>query len=325
MPISPTLSTGLKGSDSTNPTLSTGDAKLSHTLAGVTATHAVIVVTNAYKPSTASGDLVTGVTIGGSAATLAVRRAESNSGTSHRTETCIWYALNLSSGDKAVVLSVNGPLSVNWHADSWAIATSSALDKTASSWEQGADATVSVGATSTLAQAVELVIACATDRYQWGWNSGYADPGNPPSGYTALGGQCADNVNRVGFQSAYKETSTTAGVDASWAPAQTGGDVTAVIATFKITTVQRRLKVLAGSAMNSKTGITLHAWPGNPKDSVAQEWTGLSAQASGGILYTTGAEPPAAWTTGAIVNCIAYQPSGTKQGTSYVQGIVEEY
>jgi hypothetical protein len=325
MPIAPTLSTGLKGSDSTNPTLSTGDAKLGATLTGVTAGHAIIVVTNAFKFSTASGDLVTGVTIGGSAATLAVRRAESNSGTSHRTETCIWYALNQTSGNKAIAIAVNGPLSINWHGDSWAIATSSALDQTASSWEQGADGTVSVGATSTLAQAVELAIAVATDRYQWGWNSGYADPGNPPSGYTALSGQCADNVNKVGFQSAYKETSSTAGVDASWAPAQTGGDVTAVIATFKVSTVQRRLKVLAGTAMNGKTGITLHAWAGTPKDSVAQEWTGLSAEASGGILYSTGTEPPAAWTTGAIVNAIAYQPSGTKQGTGYVQAIVEEF
>jgi hypothetical protein len=326
VPLSPTLSTGLQGSDAGNPTLSTGAAKLSATLTGVTSGHAVIVVTHAYKPSTASGDLVTGVTIGGSAATLAVRRVESNTGNLHRTETCVWYALNQTAGNKAIVLSVNGPLYVNWHADSWAIATASAIDKTASAWAQGAGSTFAVpgaGDTGTLAQSTELVIAAVTDKYQWGLNSGYSDPGIAPSGYTALAGNVADNLNRVGCQTAYRETNSTAGVSASWALAQTGGDVTGVIATFKIATVQRRVKVLADSAMNGATGITAYAWSGDPSTSFATKWTGLSAQPSGGIVYL--ASPPSGWATGSDVNVVLYQPAGTKKGTSFVLGRVEEY
>lgn len=326
MPLSPTLSTGLQGSDAANPTLSTGAAKLSATLTGVTAGHAVIAVTHAHKQSTASGDLVSGVTVGGSAATLAVRRVETNSVTGHRTETCIWFALNQTAGNKAIVVSVNGPLYVNWHADSWAIATTAALDKTTSAWVQGAGSSFTVpasGDTGTLAQAAELVIAALSDKYQWGINGGYSDPGIAPTGYTALAGNVSDNVNRVGCQTAYRETSTTAGVSASWALAQTGGDVTGVIATFKIATVQRRVKVLADSAINGVTGITAYAWPGDPSASLATKWTGLNAEAAGGIVYLP--SPPAGWATGADVNVILYQPAGAKKGTSFVLGRVEEY
>lgn len=325
MPISPALSTGLQGSTAAVPTLSTGHANLTATLTGVTAGHAVIVVTHAYKQSTASGDLVTGITIGGVAATLAKREANSNTTTTHRTETCVWYLLN-QTGTKAIVLSVNGTLAVNWHGDSWPIATSAALDKTAGAWVQGAGATIScpsTGDSGTLAQAAELVIAAVTDRFQYGWNSGYSDPGNAPSGYTALSGQVADNVNRVGCQTIYKETNTTAGVSASWTPAQTGGDVTSALATFKISTVQRRIKVFADASVNGVTGITGFAWIGNPKDTLATEWLGVNAEATGGIVYL--ANPPSTWTTGSDVNVILYQPAGAKKGTSFVLGRVEEY
>lgn len=324
MPISPSKSTGLRGSDAAEPTISTGNAKLSSTLTGVTAGHAVIVVTAAFKFSDPSGDLVTGVTVGGSAATARVRRVETGTNT-HRSEICIWSLDNVTAGDKAVVLTVDGPLGVSWHADSWAIATSSPFDKSSTYWIDGAGSTITVPSTATLAQSTELAIAAIVDRYQWGWNGGTSDPGAAPagSGFTVLSGQVSDNANRVGFQSLYLETSSTAGVGATWTPTQTGGSVAAAVATFKISAVQRRVKVLADSAINGVTGITALAWPGNPKDSVAQEWTGLAAEASGGIVYL--ASPPAGWTTGADVNVILYQPAGAKKGTSFVLGRVEEY
>ena len=327
MPLSPVVSSGIRGSDATDPTLSTGAAKLSHTLNSVTATHAVIVVTHAFKLATASGDLVTGVTIGGAAAGLAARAVASASGTNHRTETCIWVLENVSAGNKAVVVSVNGPLYINWHADSWAIGATAPLDKTATATHMN-PGTQSVpvpatGTTGTLAQAAQLVIGAAASKYNWTWGGTYGGGGTPPSGYTLLAGITEDNVNQVPFQTVYRETSTTAGVSAGFSVASTDANTVGALATFKISTVQRRVRVLLDTAVNGATGITAFAWSGDPDGSLATKWSGLSAQSTGGILFLP--SPPAAWATGSDVNVIAYQPSGDKRGSSFVLGRVEEY
>lgn len=326
MPISPSKSTGLKGTPTAGTLLSTGDGDLSATLTAVTAGHAVIVVTAAFKTNDSAGDLVTAVSVGGSAATARVRRTETGTN-NHRNEICIWSIDNVTSGDKTVTLTVDGPLAVNWHADSWAIATSSAFDQSATSWfntDGGSTPSVPAsGVTANLAQASELVIAAIVDRYQWGFNGGYSDPGAAPSGWTVLGGQVEDNADRVGFQSIYKEVSSTGGVSATWSLSQTGGAIALAIATFKISTVSRRVKVLADSSINSATGITAYAWSSGPDTVLAQKWTGLTAESSGGIVYLT--NPPAAWTAGTEVNVILYQPANDKKSTGFVVGKVEEY
>ncbi len=329
MPIAPSKSTGAKGSDSGNRYLSTGDSRLSATLTSVPATHSVIVTTCAVIVGVTTGNLVSGVTVGGTSATVVGSRLQvNNAGARH--EIVRWIVPNVSAGDKAIVISlVNASTEINWHGDSWPIAVSGAYDVGASNSYGAGVTTVNVpnsGVTGTLAQAVELVLATVMAKFTWQWGSTYGEPGDPPSsGYTTLADISIDNLNSVSFQTAYKETSAVTGVSASWTKTIDGDTPLALLQTFRISTVQRRLKVLAGSAMNGLTGITLHAWSGNPKDVLAQEWTGLTAQASGGILYTAGTAPPAGWTTGSIVNCIAYQPAGSKGGTSYVQGIVEEF
>ena len=331
MPLSPSVSSGVRGSDAANPTLSTGAAKLAHTLTGVTATHAGIVVTNAYKLATASGELVTGVTIGGAAANPDVRIGATDS-LGHRTETCIWSLENLTAGDKAVVLTVSGPLYVNWHADSWAIGVTSPLDKTETATHLNPGTTAVpvpvTGTTATLSQASELVIASAASKFSYAWGGAYGGGGTPPAGYTLLAGLTEDNVNQCNFQSVYRETTTTGGVSAAFAVSSTDANTTGAIATFKITTVQRRVRVRAaplagGPSFMGATGLTVHAWPGNPKDSVATEWLGLTAEAAEEVVFLS--NPPAAWAVGADVNVIVYQPSGALGGTSWVRGRVEEY
>jgi hypothetical protein len=233
----------------------------------------------------------------------------------------------MTAGNKAVVVSVNGPLYINWHADSWAIGVTSPLDRTATATHLNPGTTATPvpasGTTATLAQASELVIAAATSKYNYVWGGTYGGAGTPPAGYTTVAGLTEDNVNQVTFHTAYRETTTTGGVSAAFSTASTTDNTTAVIATFKITSVQRRVRVLLDSSVNSDTGITAYAWSGEPDASLASKWSGLSAEASGGILFLT--SPPAAWAVGADVNVIAYQPAGDKNGSSWVLGRVEEY
>jgi len=321
----PVVSTGIRGSDAANPSLATGAAKLSATLAGVAAGHTVVVVTSAFRFSTPTGDLVTGVTIGGTAATLAARGSAVQSGTNHRTECCIWLRPNMSSGDAAVVVAVDGTVDINWHADSWAF-SASPLDQTATA-QHLSPGTPSVpvpatGTTGALAQASQVVIAAAASRYTWTWGGTYGGGGTPPGGYTLLFGITEDSVNQVPFQSAYRSTASTAGVSAGFSVVDGAAVTAGALATFRLQSVQRRLRVRAEAAINGATGITAYAWPGEPDASLARKWTNVAAESSGGVVLLP--DPPAAWSTGSTVNVVLYQPAGAQRGTSFVPAIVEE-
>jgi hypothetical protein len=328
VPISPARSTGLKGSDAVTPEIDSGSAGAADTLAAVASGDAVTVVTYAFKAGITTGNLINAVTIGGTGATLAVRSIRA--GTNSRTEVCIWYTLNVSAGDKAIVLDFvheDDSTYCNWHADSWAVATASALDITSTSDYGENTSSVSVpsaGSTAALAQATELVLIATCDKFNYDYNGDGDEPGTAPTGYIWLSGQVSDNLNKIGCQSAYKETSSTAGVNATWSQAaQAGAVAVAALATFKITTVQKRVKVLADSDINGATGITAFAWSGDPSAVLATKWTGISAESSGGIVYLS--DPPSAWVAGSDVNVVMYQPAGDKAGTSFVVGRVEEY
>lgn len=330
MPISPSASTGVKGSTSGTPAIDSGSGNnfASASLTVPSNASLVTVVTAAWRTQGSSGNLINDVTIGGTSMSLAVRSSQQFYA-NYGYELCIWYALNVSSGAKTIALDfVNEDDSThcNWHADSWdGIVTSNALDKTSSHSIEADASSISVpstGTTATLAQAAELVIAAATSRWNWVWEGEYGGAGGVPAGWEIIAGLTEDNVNQVPFQTRYKETSTTAGVSATFGKENTGVNI-AVLATFKIGTVNRRVKVLTDSAINSASGITAYAWSGDPSTMLANKWANLSAESSGGILYLP--DPPAAWTTGSEVNVIAYQPGGTKKSTGFVVGKVEEY
>jgi hypothetical protein len=330
MPISPSASTGFKGSTSGAQYINSAHANATASLSVPASGALVTVVTNVYRTQVSVTDLMSAVTLGGVAMTLA-KRVRYQRGANDCIETCIWYAMNVTSGAKTIALDfVNETLDnlCSWHGDSWAgVATTSALDVTAENGtanpHSGSFAVPASGASATLAQATELVIAVITAKWSWMWNGAY-DPngGTPPSTYTFLAGRNQDNVNELPFQSVYKETSSTTGVSAAWTLEATDSTV-AALATFKIGTTQRRVKVLADSSINNATGITAFAWSGDPSSVLAQKWTSRTAEASGGIVYLP--TPPAAWTTGAEVNVVLYQPAGDKKTTGFVVGKVEEY
>lgn len=330
MPISPSASTGFKGSTSGSQYINSAHANATASLSVPASASLVTVVTNVHRVQPSIADLMSGVTLGGVAMTLAKRTRYQRSSI-ECVETCIWYAMNVTSGSKTIALDfVNETLDnlCSWHGDSWAgVVTTGALDVTAdnsaSNPHSGSFSVPASGASGTLAQAAELVIAVIAAKWSWMWNGAY-DPngGVAPSTYTLLAGRSQDNVNELPFQSVYKETSATTGVSATWALEATDLTV-AALATFKIGTTQRRVKVLADSAINSASGITAFAWSGDPSSVLATKWTSRTAEASGGIVYLP--SPPAAWTTGAEVNVVLYQPAGDKKTTGFVVGKVEEY
>ena len=330
MPIAPSASTGVKGSTSGTSGIDSGSGVnfASATLTVPDNASLVTVVTAAWRTQGSAGNLINDVTLAGSSMTLGVRTSQqfySNYGV----ELCIWYALNVSSGAKTIAVDfVNEDDSTrcNWHGDSWpGIVTSNAVDKATSNYVEADATSISVpsgGATTALAQAAELVIAAATSRWNWVWEGEYGGAGGVPDGWDIVAGLTEDNINQVPFQTRYKETSTTAGVQAVFDKENTATNC-AVLMTFKIGTTQKRVKVLADTAINGATGITAYAWSGDPSNMLATKWTGLSAEASGGTLYLP--DPPVAWTTGSEINVIAYQPAGTKKSTGFVVGKVEEY
>lgn len=324
----PTASTGVKGSISGAALIDSGSAGATAALVVPDSASLVTVVTVAFRYQGSAGNLINGVTLAGGAMTLAVRKTYQD-GASSGSEICIWYSMNVSSGSKTIALDfVNEDDSTlcNWHGDSWTtIATSSALDVTSSSDNVSAATSINVpasGSTSTLAQAAELVIAVAFSKWNWTWGGTYGGAGTAPSGYTLITGLTEDNTNTAIFQSAYKDVSATTGVSATWAKENTGLNL-AALATFKIGTTQRRVKVLADTAIDGATGITAYAWVGDPDSVLAEKWTSLTAESSGGIVYLT--NPPAGWTTGTDVNVVLYQPAGDKRTTGFVVGLVEEY
>jgi len=330
MPISPSASTGFKGSTSGAQYINSAHANATASLSVPASASLVTVVTNVHRVQPSIADLMTGVTLGGAAMTLA-KRVRYQRSTVECIETCIWYAMDVTSGSKTIALDfVNETLDnlCSWHGDSWAgVATTSALDVTAENGTEnphsGSFAVPASGASATLAQATELVIAVITARYSWMWNGAYSpNGGTAPSTYTFLAGRSQDNINELPFQSVYKETAATTGVSAAWT-LETSDVTVAAIATFKIGTTQRRVKVLADTAINSASGITAFAWSGDPSSVLATKWTSLTAEASGGIVYLP--DPPVAWTTDAEVNVVLYQPAGDKKTTGFVVGKVEEF
>jgi hypothetical protein len=329
MPISPSASTGFKGSTSGAQYINSAHANASATLTVPANASLVTVVTNVYRAQGSAGNLMNAVTLAGSAMTLA-RRQNLQTGSAAGIETCVWYAMNVTSGSKTIALDfVNEALDnlCSWHGDSWpGIATSAALDIAIGNGSDSHSGSFSVpnsGASATLAQATELVIAVCTAKWNWMWNGAYAPNGGvPPSTYTLLAGRNFDNITELPFQTVYKETSTTTGVSAAWTLEATDQTVGALV-TFKIGTTQRRLRVLAPTSINNATGITAFAWAGDPSTGLATKWTSRAAEATGGVVLLP--NPPAAWTTGAEVNVILYQPAGDKRTTGFVVGKVEEF
>lgn len=309
--------------------MDTGSAGATLSIAGVVAGNALIAQVVAHRAGTPSGNLIAGIgsRIGGSPANtwqLAVRESYV-SGAGAMTEVTIWYALNVAAGDTSIELDFqyeDDSTFCRWGVDEWAgILTSGALDKTASSEVGPNSASITVTGT-TLAQAAELVIGAVGNKWNFSWNGSASGAGAAPAGgYTVLRGDTDNAV--MSFQAAYKEVSATTAPTITWDQVNDADQgCVAALATFRIGTINRRIRVAFDAAINGATGITAYAWRGLLESVLPKKYTGLTAEASGGVLLI----PVAAgdYTTGESVSVIAYQPSGTG-GCTLTTGTVEEY
>jgi hypothetical protein len=299
------------------------------TITGVASGNTLVSIVVAYYPTAADTNICTGygTTIGGSAANtwsnvLRVRSAVFDG--VWYAELTAWIASNVSAGD-TVGKPTFAASTEHWvftHMDEWSgIVTSSPVDQTATAVVAAAagTASVTVGPTSTLSQASEVVIAAVGNRYNYVWNSGYGS-GTAPSTYTVLRGTTDNTTGAVG-QSAYKEVTATTAVSATWTFADGYGPTVAGLFTLKQGTTALRLEVDdIDTEITGTTGWTFWAWSGDPLDAKADKrWTAYSATLSGGKLVFPDAPPGA--TDGSTWNVIGYQPSGTLT-TGFMTGTV---
>lgn len=289
------------------------------TINGVAAGNTLVALVVAHRPSSASSNLVSGygTTIGGSSAntwTNVLRAGLLDTGGVWYTEVTAWIASNVSAGNTIGLptFAFSDALTVFSHMDEWSgIATASPVDKTATATESGAAGTLTVGPTSTLSQASEVVIAAIGNRYNYSWNGSSSGAGTAPTGYTVLQGSTDNSAGNVA-QTVYKEVTATTAVSAAWTYVTGYGPVAAGLFTLKQGSSTLRLEVdsIDSADITGTTGWTFWAWSGDPLDAAAaKRWTSYSASISSGKLVFPDAPPGA--TAGSTWNVYGYQPGGT--------------
>lgn len=302
------------------------------TINGVAAANCLVAVVAAYRASTPSGNLIDGYTstIGGTPAnswSLAARVAYSAPGSNHRTELTFWVAPNSAAGNtagKPDFTYEDGSTNVWHHFDEWpGMPTSGVVDKTATGTAASNSAAVATATTATLAQAAEIVIGAVANRYNYAWGGSDVAPGVAPSGFTVLKGETSNS--NLAAQSFYKEVSSTAAQSFSQAQVNQGDNgAVAALVTLKLATTQYRVEITGiNAAVDGAAGLTAFVWTANPKDVKATEYTGVTAQATGGKIFL--APAPAGTVDGQVVNCVVYQPASTKGLVALVPGTVKAY
>jgi hypothetical protein len=249
------------------------------------------------------------------------RASVQNTSTSNRAWVYIYECLNVGAGSTTITLDCtleDDNNFVSWDvAEFSGVATSSTHDQVATTQVAPSAATATVGPTSTLAQADELVVVIAAGKWYWQFNGS----GAAPSTYTL------DNITNdstyIAMQTAHKIVSATTAVSATWTfpedQSVNDGGAFALV-TYKAATASSTLRVkgVFESSINSDSGITMLVWTGSPTATYATEYTGLTAESSGGIVYASPA--PAGTSAGDSVNLIAWNSNDT---SGLIAGVVE--
>jgi len=230
------------------------------------------------------------------------------------------YAYNVAAGATTVTASVNQSSN---GAISWALfeitgaATSAAVDKTATgTGTTNTAGSVSTASTGTLTQAANLAILCA---------GGYFGIPQNPSGYTSALSQ--QNGAAVGAQISYKTVAATTAITGTVAH-ETGANTELTSALLLVvkqaSTSNLRYKFLLNPSLftSADTGVEGDVWRnGTPSTVLSEYYSGLSGDATSGVLYITGVPSGVALTdtiTGSFYN-------GTDGSRPYVTGTVETY
>lgn len=172
----------------------------------------------------------------------------------------------------------------------------------------------------TPAQADSLLVAIVGGKWWYDFNSG----GAAPSGWTL--DAIATNNSFVCFQTVSLIVSSTTAQTITWTvPANQSTDDggSACVAVFKAAAASGDLRVRAlfDTAINSDTSITAYVWEGDPSSNVAQKFTGLTAESSGGVLLIN-LPSSTTLTNGQTVNVLAFNSTDT---SGLITASVESY
>jgi len=283
------MGTRVQGSSLKKFTGDSGSALASHSLAGVADANCLIARIAVFRYSTASGPMLTAISDDKGNTWVLVDSEEATSGSGHRTALYLYAAYDVAAGTTVVSLDFateDDANYVSWEVDEWSgLATASAADKTASATTESEVATsISTGATATLAQAVQTVIAFAAGPYIYAWND-VGGSGSPPSGYTLINGNTTNmGSDELPFQSCYKNVASTSPVSAAWTiPTGSGQINCAIVATFKDATATAlvvEVNVDDDIASETPTEMYVHAG-GRPDQVLATRYTGSSITITG--------------------------------------------
>jgi hypothetical protein len=187
------------------------------------------------------------------------------------------------------------------------MASSSVVDKTAKATVLNAAANMTVGPTSTLAQATQTCIAAIWGRWWYALNGGYS-AGTAPSGWTLAAGDLDNSY--FPFQIVYKEVSATTAQSAAWdVPNLQGDGGSALLATFKksVGALRTRVKFKNESGIDGVSGLTVRLWDGNSDSNNSTTYASITAESSGDVAYT----PAPAGTTAGDTLSVAVTKAGS--------------
>lgn len=196
------------------------------------------------------------------------------------------------------------------------IASSSAYDTGDTSAEAGPSDTITVGSV-TPADADSLVIAAMGSKWWY-----YIDD-DTPNDYTNNARYDGNSYGQ--FHLCHKVLSSSSGQSITWtgpADQSTTDGTLGLIAVYKAASgTNKRIRCLYDSAINGDTDITAWVWTGSFTTTYAQEFSGLTAEASGGVLLIN-LPSNTTLTNGQSVTVLAENSTDT---SGRITGTVETY
>lgn len=197
------------------------------------------------------------------------------------------------------------------------VPTSSAHDKGNKTSVSGTASSISVPATAALAQADSIYLVLVSAKWWYDINGGSA-----PTNWTLDGYANANSFVCAMFASRIVTSTTGLGFSVTGVANQSTDDgATGIIYAYKAAgSSNYRVRALFDTTINGDSSITAYVWTGEPSSVVATKFTGLTAEASGGVLLIN--LPSTGYTNGQSVNVLAFNSTDT---SGLITATVETY
>lgn len=313
----------------------------STTLSGVTAGNTLIAYVAIQRYSTSTPGLLTAVasTIGGTTAnTWQIAKAQAKvkdegapAASYHQTESIIAVATNVAGGNTTIALDFvyeDGGNVASWFVEEWSgLAKTSIVNGIASGTGAHEATSTTTGNTGTLGSTDDLALSLISGMFLGAVNGG--SPETASSGWTTRGYQLVGTVldGRAPMHAQSKQLASASAISASWTHDTAFQGTAAVLVTLKSASTAKRIKISGmPSTVDGTTGWEVMHWTSHTDGATFRLVLGISAEASGGTMYVTGATVPNL-TAGTVINCVAGRPGESPvDGLVYVvQGVIEDY